>query len=64
MKYAVGKEKGGRYFICREGREDIPLSSQRYAEKKKALKVCASLNGLDFKQYMKMYRKDHKDDQD
>ena len=64
MRYAVGKEKGGRYFICREGREDIPLSSQRYAEKKKALKVCASLNGLDFKQYMKMYRKDQKDDQD
>ena len=64
MRYAVGKEKGGRYFICREGREDIPLSSQRYAEKKKALKVCASLCGLDFKQYMKMYRKDHKDDQD
>lgn len=64
MRYAVVKEKGGRYFICREGREDIPLSSQRYAEKKKALKMCASLNGLDFKQYMKMYRKDHKDDQD
>lgn len=64
MRYAVGKEKGGRFFICREGREDIPLSSQRYAEKKKALKVCASLCGLDFKQYMKMYRKDHKDDQD
>ena len=64
MKYAVAKEKGGQYFICREGREDVPLPSQRFSEKKKALKVCASLNGLSYKEYMKMYRKDHKDDQD
>lgn len=64
MKYAVAKEKGGRYFIYREGREDVPLSTQRFAEKKKALKVCAGLNGLSYKEYMKMYRKDHKDDQD
>ena len=64
MKYAVAKEKGGRYFICREGKVDVPLSNQRFSEKKKALKVCASLNGLNYKEYMKMYRKDHKDDQD
>ena len=64
MKYAVGKEKGGRYYICREGSENIPHSFQRFAEKKKALKVCAFLNGLSYKEYMKMYRKDHKDDQD
>jgi len=64
MKYTVSKEKGGRYYICREGSENIPHSFQRFAEKKKALKVCAFLNGLSYKEYMKMYRKDHKDDQD
>lgn len=57
MKYTACKEKGGKYFVCREGREDIPLSSQRYSDKKKALKEAARLCGMDYKEYMKEYRK-------
>ena len=62
MKYGVGKERGSRrFFICREG-EGVPLSPERYTEKKKALKQAAALEGMSFKDYMKAYRKDHRDD--
>lgn len=59
MKYTVAKEKGGRYFVCKDG-EDKPLSVY-YTEKKKALKEAARLAGVSFKDYMKCYRKESHD---
>ena len=61
MKYTVAKEKGGRYYVCREGEEDTPLTDY-YAEKKKALKEAARLSDMSFKVYMKCYRKECRDD--
>lgn len=61
MKYTVSKEKGGRYFVCREGREDTPLSDY-YTEKKKALKEAARMSDISFKDYMKCYRRECRDD--
>ncbi len=52
MKYNVAKEKGGRYYVCREGKEDEPLS-EYYTERKKALKEAARRCDLSYKGYMK-----------
>ena len=57
MEYTVGKEKGSsRYYVCRVG-DNTPLT-QNYSEKKKALKAAAELEGLTYKEYMKLYRKE------
>lgn len=61
MKYNVVKEKGGRYYVCRDGKEDEPLSDY-YTEKKKALKEAARKCDLSYKTYMKCYRKECRDD--
>lgn len=64
MKYGVGKEKGSsRFFICREG-EGVPLSPERYTEKKKALKQAAALEGMTYKEYMKAHRQNGIEDKD
>ena len=64
MRYYPVKNKGSKFYSIRKGRDDRPYSTEQYNSKKKALKECAQLCGMDFKEYMKMYRKDHKDDQD
>jgi len=58
LEYTVSKEKGSnRYYVCRVGEERIPLS-RRFTEKKKALHHAADMEGLDFKEYMALYRKE------
>ena len=58
LEYTVSKEKGSnRYYVCRVGEENIPLSS-RFTAKKKALHKAAEMQGLEYKQYMRIRRRD------
>lgn len=62
LEYTVLKEKGGnQYYVCRVG-EEKTLLSKRYTEKKKALKAAAGFEGMDYKEYMKVYRKEKQSD--
>ena len=59
LEYTVTKEKGSnRYYVCRVGEENIPLTS-RFTEKKKALHKAAEMEGLDYKEYMSLRRKEN-----
>ena len=59
LEYTVSKEKGSnRYYVCRVGEENIPLTS-RFTEKKKALHKAAEMEGLDYKEYMSLRRKEN-----
>lgn len=63
LKYIIMKEKGCKnYFACWRDSK-VPLSP-KYDSAKKALKAAAKLEGIDFKTYMKMYRKECQNDQD
>ena len=64
MRYRVEKIKGSKFYHIVKERDNRPFTSVQFDSKKKALKYCAELEGIDFKEYMKMYRKDHKDDLD
>ena len=58
LEYTVSKEKGGsQYYVCRVGEEKIPLTC-RYTTKKKALHKAAEMQGLEYKQYMRIRRRD------
>ena len=58
LEYTVSKEKGSRqYYVCRVGEEKIPLT-RRYTTKKKALHKAAEMQGLEYKQYMRIRRRD------
>ena len=58
LEYTVSKEKGSnQYYVCRVGEEKTPLS-KRYTDKKKALKAAAGFECMDYKEYMKLYRKE------
>mgnify|MGYP000852214414 CR=1 FL=1 len=60
LEYTVGKEKGSsRYFVCRAG-DNTPLT-HLYSTKKKALHAAANFEGMDYKEYMKIYRKEGAD---
>lgn len=60
MKYIVAKSKGNnQYYVCEEGVEDKPLS-RNFTEKKKALKEAAKMSGIEYKDYMKCYRKERR----
>ena len=58
MEFTVAKAKGSnRYYVCRVGEERVPLS-RRFTEKKKALHHAADMEGLGFKEYMVLYKKE------
>lgn len=58
LEYTVSKEKGSsQYYVCRVGEEKTPLTS-RYTTKKKALHKAAEMQGLEYKQYMRIRRRD------
>ena len=58
LEYTVSKEKGSsQYYVCRVGEEKIPLT-RRYTTKKKALHKAAEMQGLEYKQYMCIRRRD------
>lgn len=58
LEYTVSKEKGSsQYYVCRVGEEKIPLT-RRYTTKKKALHKAAEMQGLEYKQYMRIRRRD------
>ena len=64
LKYRVEKIKGSKFYQVVKERDNRPFTSVQFDSKKKALKYCASLEGIDFKEYMKMYRKECQNDQD
>lgn len=56
MEYTVGKEKGcNRYYVCRVG-SNTPLT-QRFSSKKKALHAAADMEGLNYREYLKLRKK-------
>ena len=58
LEYTVSKEKGSsQCYVCRVGEEKIPLT-RRYTTKKKALHKAAEMQGLEYKQYMRIRRRD------
>lgn len=58
LEYTVSKEKGSsQYYVCRVGEEKTPLS-RRYTTKKKALHKAAEMQGIEYKQYMSIRRRD------
>lgn len=58
LEYTVSKEKGSsQYFVCRVGEEKTPLT-RRYTTKKKALHKAAEMQGIEYKQYMSIRRRD------
>lgn len=57
MEYTIMKEKGSsRYFVCRVG-DSKPIPGT-YGNKKRALHKAANMNGMDYKEFMKIRRKD------
>lgn len=61
LKYIIQKEKGTKnYYGCKRD-SDIPLTP-KFDSAKKALKATAKLEGIEYKEYMKMYRKENRDD--
>lgn len=57
LEYTVSKEKGSsQYFVCRVG-DNTPLT-RYYSTKKKALHKAAEMQGLEYKLYMKIRRRD------
>lgn len=58
LEYTVSKEKGSsQYYVCLVGEENTPLS-RRYTTKKKALHKAAEMQGIEYKQYMRIRRRD------
>lgn len=57
MKYEVHKEHGSsRWYVTEVGcKEPIPGT---YGTKKRALHTAAKMNGLDYKDYMRVCRRD------
>jgi len=49
MEYIIQKEKGGQYFISKDGKA-VPGS---YGDKKKVIKQAAKLNGMTTKDFLK-----------
>lgn len=57
LEYTVTKEKGSsQYYVCRVDEEKTPLT-RRYTTKKKALHKAAEMQGLEYKQYMCIRRR-------
>lgn len=58
LEYTVSKEKGSsQYYVCRVGEEKTPLT-RRYTTKKKALHKAAEMQGIEYKNYMSIRRRD------
>lgn len=58
LEYTVSKEKGSsQYYVCLVGEENTPLS-RRCTTKKKALHKAAEMQGIEYKQYMRIRRRD------
>ena len=64
MRFYPVKEKGSKFYGIVKGWDNRPYTTEHFDSKKKALKECAKLSGMDFKEYMKMYRKEFEDDSD
>lgn len=58
LEYTVSKEKGSsQYYVCRVGEEKTPLT-RRYTTKKKALHKAAEMQGIEYKLYMSIRKRD------
>ena len=58
LEYIVLKQKGSsQYCVFRSGEEKTPLSKP-YPTKKKAMHKAAELEGIDYKQYTTIRRKE------
>lgn len=61
MRYRVEKCKGSKFYEVVKAWDGRTFTSLQFDSKKKALKYCAELEGIDFKTYMKQYRKENND---
>lgn len=64
MRFRVEKVKGSKYYQIVKVRDNRIFTSQQFDSKKKALKYVAELEGMDFKEFMKLYRKECQNDSD
>lgn len=60
MRYRVEKVKGSKFYHIVKVRDGRAYTSIQFDDKKKALKYAAGLEGIEFKEYMKAYRKEGK----
>lgn len=61
MRFRVEKIKGSRFYKIVKVSDDRTFTSIQFDSKKKALKYIAELEGMDFKEFMKLYRKECND---
>ncbi len=61
MRYRVEKCKGSKFYEVVKAWDGRTFTSLQFDSKKKALKYCAELEGISFKEYMKQYRKENND---
>lgn len=61
LKYTILKEKGTKNFYGVKRGDNTPLTP-KFDSAKKALKATAKLEGIEYKEYMKLYRKEFKND--
>lgn len=62
LEYIVLKQKGSsQYCVFRTGEEKTPLTKP-YPTKKKAMHKAAELEGIDYKQYMTIRRRESAED--
>jgi hypothetical protein len=63
MEYTISKEKGSnRYYVHRIGDKTPILYT--YGTKKQALHKAAYLNGVSYKEYLKLRKQDGSDEDD
>ena len=61
LTYIIQKEKGTKNYYGVKRGNNTPLTP-KFDSAKKALKATAKLEGIEYKEYMKMYRKENRDD--
>ena len=58
LKYTISKEKGSNRYYVHAVNEKAPIPGTTGMNKKQALHKAAELNGIDYKDYMRVRRRD------
>lgn len=58
MNYDVAKEKGGRWYVCDTKHPNKPIPGTHRKEKKDALHIAADYEGIPYKEFLKLRKKD------
>ena len=55
--FGVEKEKGGRWYVVNTSYPGIPIAGTYCKEKKDALHIAADYSGLQYKDFMRQWKK-------